>query len=416
MDREEGAKSIRVKKKPMDDALALRVSRAGPVGSGSTRYDVFLSFTSGSDAAHDSFSGHLHASLTAAGVSVCGPDERQAIGSSSRLPDEDARRSKICIPILSEDYPSSERCLRGLVQMMEGKKSARQKVFPIFNGVKPSDVRNLRGSFGKSFHSRGAEDIKEELRALKDVSLLHGWRKVTDGSEEELVTIVVQTVIRCLQPNIPKGPRIARYNVFLNFRGADTREGFTYHLYTNLVDAGVSVFKDDIDLPIGEEFRSQLLSAITRSTIYIAVLSQNYASSKWCLHELTKMMECQESMGHIVLPIYYKVDPSDVRRQKGNLGSFRNVYYSREKGLRGGDAIMEGLRVLEDVCNLKGLHHHYKGSDGELIKVVVQGVLRQLRHHFQLDVPEHLVRIDDHGKQIRLGDVEDSTPTHECLS
>lgn len=41
-------------------------------------------------------------------------------------------------------------------------------------------------------------------------------------------------------------------------------------------------------------------------------------------------------------------------------------------------------------------------SDGELIKVVVQSVLRQLWHHFQLDVPEHLVRIDDHGKQIRL--------------
>ncbi|KAI6669104.1 hypothetical protein NL676_003989 [Syzygium grande] len=157
----------------MDDALALRVSRAGPVGSGSTRYDVFLSFTSGSDAARDSFSGHLHASLAAAGVSICRPDERQAIGSLSRLPDEDARRSKICIPILSEDYPSSERCLRGLVQMME-------------------------------------EDIEEELRALKGVSLLHGWRKVTDGPEEELVKIVVQTVIRCLQPNIPKGPRIAR--------------------------------------------------------------------------------------------------------------------------------------------------------------------------------------------------------------
>ncbi|KAL3719047.1 hypothetical protein ACJRO7_004055 [Eucalyptus globulus] len=391
----EGAILIRVKRKPMDNALALSFSHAGPVGSGSTRYDVFLSFPSGSNAARGSFSGRLHASLTAAGVSVCGPDESQVAGSSSQLPDL-AWRSKISMPILSEDYSSSERCLRGLVQMMEGKKSGQQMVFPIFNRVKPSDVRYLRGSFGKSFHSREADDIEGVRRALKEVSMLHGW-KVTDGREEELVKTVIQTVLRCLQPELPKSPQIARYNVFLNFRGADTREGFTYQLYTNLVDAGVSVFKDDTNLPIGEEFGSQLLSAITRSTIYITVLSQRYSSSKWCLHELGKMMECKESMGHMVLPIFYKVNPSDVQCLKGNLGNFRDAYYSREKGLRGGDAIMESLRVFKDVCDIKGSHHHYTGSDGELIKVVVQGVLRQLRHHFQLDVPEHLVRIDDHG-------------------
>ncbi|XP_018719279.2 disease resistance protein RPV1-like [Eucalyptus grandis] len=108
-------------------------------------------------------------------------------------------------------------------------------------------------------------------------------------------------------------------------------------------------------------------------------------------------MECKESMGHMVLPIFYKVDPSDVQCLKGNLGNFRDAYYSREKGLCGGDAIMEGLRVFKDFCDIQGSHHHYTGSDGELTKVVVQGVLRQLRHHFQLDVPEHLVRIDDHG-------------------
>ncbi|KAL3719041.1 hypothetical protein ACJRO7_004051 [Eucalyptus globulus] len=380
----------------MGDALALRGSLVGPAGSDSTPYDVFLSFPRGSNAARESFGGRLHASLIAAGVSICGTDESQAVGSQSQLPDS-AQRSKISMPILSEGYASSERCLRGLVQMMEGKKSARQKVLPIFNGVEPSDVRYLRGSFGKSFHSRDAEDIEGVQRALKEVSMLHGW-KVTDGREEELVKIVVQTILGCLQPDLPKSPQIARYNVFLNFRGADTRQGFTYQLYTNLVDAGVSVFKDDTDLPIGEEFSSQLLSAITESTIYITVISRSYCFSKWCLHELAKMVECKESMGHIVLPIFYKVDPSILRRLKElNLGNFRDAYHSCEKGFRGGEAFMEHLRALKNVCNLKESHYHYTGSDGELIEVVVRGVLRQLRHHFQLDVPEHLVRIDDHG-------------------
>ena len=49
----------------------------------------------------------------------------------------------------------------------------------------------------------------------------------------------------------------------------------------------------------------------------IVVLSKYYASSTWYLDELVKIMECSKKMGLIILPIFYNVDPSVVRKQTG---------------------------------------------------------------------------------------------------
>ncbi|XP_039159025.1 uncharacterized protein LOC104423561 [Eucalyptus grandis] len=364
----------------MAGALASCVSRAGPVACGWTHYDVFLSFPGGSNATPESFPGRLHACLAAAGVSVCGPNESQAVGSSSQLPDAAVWRSKICIPILSEDYPSSDWCLRGLVQMMEGNRSARQMVLPIFNRVEPSHLRYLTGSFRKIRLS----DSEGVQRAIEDVSMLQGW-KVTDGCEEELAKTVVQTVRRYLQPDSQKCLHTGQYNVFLNFRGADTRHNFTYQLYANLRRARVSVFKDDTELRIGEDFGSQILNAISRSTIYIIVLSPNYASSKWCLHELNKMMECGVSMRHRALPIFHNVEPREVRNPR------REFRYALDKHeMRGGEsATREAKSALREVSCLAGWEG-IRISDDELIPLVVQEVLIALRRDFKLDVPENL--------------------------
>lgn len=118
------------------------------------------------------------------------------------------------------------------------------------------------------------------------------------------------------------------YDVFLSFRGSDTRKKFTDHLYYRLVNTGtvpINVFKDDKSIPIGEDFSSQILGAISRSKILIPIISKNYATSKWCLRELIHMMDCKNSGSHIVLPIFYEVKPSDVRHLKGNFGDAFSV-------------------------------------------------------------------------------------------
>ncbi|XP_028224435.1 TMV resistance protein N-like isoform X2 [Glycine soja] len=116
------------------------------------------------------------------------------------------------------------------------------------------------------------------------------------------------------------------YDVFLSFRGEDTRASFTSHLYTALHDAGVFVFKDDETLPRGNKISPWLQLAIEESRVSVVVFSRNYAESRWCLKELEKIMECHRTTGHVVVPVFYDVDPSEVRHQTGHFGTaFRNL-------------------------------------------------------------------------------------------
>ncbi|KAF3948791.1 hypothetical protein CMV_025255 [Castanea mollissima] len=109
------------------------------------------------------------------------------------------------------------------------------------------------------------------------------------------------------------------YDVFLSFRGEDTRYNFTGHLFKALCDKGFNTFIDDDNLQRGEEISTELLKAIKLSMISIVVFLENFASSTWCLNELVKILECK-NFGQIILPVVYKVNPSEVRKQEGKFG------------------------------------------------------------------------------------------------
>jgi hypothetical protein len=109
------------------------------------------------------------------------------------------------------------------------------------------------------------------------------------------------------------------YDVFLSFRGKDTRKTFIAHLYTALRRNGINTFMDD-KLRSRDEISPALLKAIEESAISIIVLSKNYASSHWCLDELIKILECKKIWKQHVLPVFYHVDPSEVRNQTNNVG------------------------------------------------------------------------------------------------
>nr|XP_023926791.1 TMV resistance protein N-like [Quercus suber] len=109
------------------------------------------------------------------------------------------------------------------------------------------------------------------------------------------------------------------HDVFLSFRGTDTRNNFTGHLYNALHKKGINTFIDD-ELRRGEEISPALLKAIEGSRISILILSKNYASSSWCLDELLKILECKETKEQMVLPVFFKVDPSDIRDQSNCFG------------------------------------------------------------------------------------------------
>ena len=98
-----------------------------------------------------------------------------------------------------------------------------------------------------------------------------------------------------------------KYDVFLSFRGEDTRKGFTDYLYDKLRWRGIRTFRDDPHLERGTTISQELFTAIEQSRFAIIVLSPNYATSTWCLLELSKILECMEERGSI-LPIFYEVE------------------------------------------------------------------------------------------------------------
>jgi len=108
------------------------------------------------------------------------------------------------------------------------------------------------------------------------------------------------------------------YDVFVTFRGEDTRNNFTNFLFDALETKGIFVFRDDTNLQKGEFIGPELLRAIEGSQVFVAIFSRNYASSTWCLQELEKICKCIEGSKKHVLPIFYDVDPSEVRKQSGN--------------------------------------------------------------------------------------------------
>lgn len=122
----------------------------------------------------------------------------------------------------------------------------------------------------------------------------------------------------------PSNPQWA-HDVFINFRGEDTRKNFISHLYAALSNAGISTFLDDEKLKGGDRLGPELLQAIRVSQISIVVFSKRYTTSSWCLNELDQIMECHRTYGHVVLPVFYGVDPSVVRHQSGDFGEALEV-------------------------------------------------------------------------------------------
>ncbi|XP_070672907.1 toll/interleukin-1 receptor-like protein [Malus domestica] len=111
-----------------------------------------------------------------------------------------------------------------------------------------------------------------------------------------------------------------KYEVFLSFRGEDTRTGFTDHLSLALSSAGINTFID-YELKKGENIQRELDREIEGSRIAVVVFSKSYAESRYCLRELSMIMRCREDQeGKVVYPIFYDVDPSEVRKQSGSFG------------------------------------------------------------------------------------------------
>ncbi|PPR92176.1 hypothetical protein GOBAR_AA28501 [Gossypium barbadense] len=143
-----------------------------------------------------------------------------------------------------------------------------------------------------------------------------------------------------------------KYHVFLSFRGEDTRLNFTSHLLQALKSKGIDVFFDEEKLEKGVLLSQALSRAIAVSNISIIVLSADYASSKSCLVELSDIKIRKRSHGHTVIPIFYHVDPSNVR----NIGGSFETSFEEHESKQATDTVQRWKSAFAEIGTLKGWH------------------------------------------------------------
>ena len=148
--------------------------------------------------------------------------------------------------------------------------------------------------------------------------------------------------------------QLKNFDVFLNFRGEDTRLGFIGHLYNTLCQHGINTFIDN-NFQRGEEISTGLLKIIESSRISIIVFSENYASSTWCLDELAKIVECKKN-GQLVRPVFYNIDPSEIRNQKGKFGEALSKH---EEKIKDNKKLHSWREALHEAANVSGWHYKH---------------------------------------------------------
>lgn len=197
-----------------------------------------------------------------------------------------------------------------------------------------------------------------------------------------------------------EGHRRYVYDVFISSRGGNS---FSDELYLCLVKAGFRTFKND-----DKSKETKLEETIKESKLLIVVLSKNYVSSPACLDQLVMILERMRSgAGHIVFPIFYDVDPSQVRKQKGIIGEAFSEYQHQQIYIGNKNEWLEKVQrwrgSLAQVADFSGMVLHFPnftyGHESKFIQKVVKVVEKKLNRSVST-VTQFLVGIHSRAKHI----------------
>lgn len=96
-----------------------------------------------------------------------------------------------------------------------------------------------------------------------------------------------------------------RRTFFLSHYGKDTKELLARPLFLSLSGKGFNCFLDESSVELSSTSKDTLTRAIKESKFFVAILSENYYDSEWCMWEL----DLAKKENKIVIPIYYDHPP-----------------------------------------------------------------------------------------------------------
>ncbi|XP_038704788.1 uncharacterized protein LOC120000742 [Tripterygium wilfordii] len=238
-----------------------------------------------------------------------------------------------------------------------------------------------------------------DKRSHEDVGRSNGWCSGDQNKRSRHQTASVASMDEAGSSSSSSGSWT--YDVFLSFRGEDTRKQFTDHLYYALKDAGINTFRDDEELRRGKDIAADLVQSIQKSRIALIVFSTDYAASGWCIEELVNIMKCRKTLQQMVMPIFYKVDRSDVKEQRG---SFAQAFAHHEKRFASEmDKVARWRAALTEAADLPGwdLRNYHDGHEGKFIREIVEKVLVELNHS-HLFVAKNPIGLDSRLQDMKL--------------
>ncbi|XP_039155640.1 TMV resistance protein N-like [Eucalyptus grandis] len=275
---------------------------------------------------------------------------------------------------------------------MECKAQKELIVLPVFYKMESREVRWAIKGYGRAM-------AKHESNSEKDQKAVETWKKALFNANNLSGWVC-------------------------NDGGTDVRNNFLRDLYGALNQKGIYTFVDSEELRKGEQISPTLMSVIEESRVAIIIFSEDYAFSRWCLKELAKIMECKARKELIVLPVFYKVEPREVRRAIKGYGRAMAKHESdSENDLK---AVEIWKKALFDAGNLSG----WVCNDGEptaekLIDIVksafliaytkrryarrdeaevIQSIVRELPIHLErtpLDVAKYPVGIESLVEELK---------------
>ncbi|KAI9127246.1 hypothetical protein K1719_001805 [Acacia pycnantha] len=223
---------------------------------------------------------------------------------------------------------------------------------------------------------------------------LYGDQLAVDASTKDDVTLTQMASLP--SSHIVVSPSATKYDVFLSFRGEDTRQTFASSLYEGLCKKGIHTFMDN-KLRKGEPISQVLLRTIEESEISMIIFSENYTSSTWCLDELIHILECKEKFGRVVIPIFYNIDPSNIRKQNG---SFEKGFNELKRRFESNpEKPQKWINALVKASNLSGWDFKNARPEFKLIEEIVKDILSKLKYESSCDL-EGLVGIARHIRNI----------------
>eukprot|EP01018_Ginkgo_biloba_P025106 Gb_32215 [translate_table: standard] len=188
------------------------------------------------------------------------------------------------------------------------------------------------------------------------------------------------------------------YHVFINHRGPDTKKTlaslFYYHLHDVLK---LEVFFDREELEVGDCLPLTIQHALKTACVHIAIFSQRYAESAWCLAELCLMLES----GRKILPIFYDVKPSDLRSVVKD-GVYARAFNSHQQKQRFSSQTLEKWKqALTQLSYQSGSVFDSRNDDlGILLKTIVKSVSKHVKRELYEDT-SRLVGLDEEVEDLQ---------------